>query len=111
MSEPEIGGLLALATAMLLDVLGDGLDRVRKTGRRWPVSFLRLIVACGLMAVYCRIACGRWLPTDAAEAIDAAGDAAGEFLKRGQGVGLDDRSRLRRPRAADARRRRPSPTR
>ena len=65
MTDLEIGSRVALATAILWTLSSLAWTSAGRRIGALPVSFLRLIVAAGLMVAYCRIVRGLWLPTDA----------------------------------------------
>jgi drug/metabolite transporter (DMT)-like permease len=65
MSDVHAGELYALGTAVLWTLSSLAWTSAGKRIGALAVSFIRLIMAVGLMVVYCRIRCGLWLPTDA----------------------------------------------
>jgi drug/metabolite transporter (DMT)-like permease len=65
MSDVHAGALFALGTALFWTLSSLAWTSAGKRVGALAVSFIRLVMAVGLMVVYCRIRCGRWLPTDA----------------------------------------------
>jgi drug/metabolite transporter (DMT)-like permease len=65
MSDVHAGALFALGTAVFWTLSSLAWTSAGKRVGALAVSFIRLVMAVGLMVVYCRIRCGRWLPTDA----------------------------------------------
>ena len=65
MTEVRIGEWIALATALLWTFSALAWTAAGKRVGALAVSFIRLVIATVLMVAYCRVECGRWLPTDA----------------------------------------------
>jgi drug/metabolite transporter (DMT)-like permease len=65
MSGPHVGELAAMLTALLWTFSALAWTAAGKHVGALAVSFIRLIIACGLMLVYCRLARNLWLPSDA----------------------------------------------
>jgi drug/metabolite transporter (DMT)-like permease len=65
MSDLHAGSLYALGTAIFWTLSSLAWTSAGKRVGALAVSFIRLVMAVGLMFVYCRIRCGRWLPIDA----------------------------------------------
>ena len=65
MTDLHTGELLALATAFLWTLSSLAWTSAGKRVGAMAVSFIRLVIAAVLMMVYCRVARGLWLPTDA----------------------------------------------
>ena len=60
-----VGELAALATALLWTFSALAWTAAGKHIGALAVSFVRLVIACGLMVLYCRTVRGLWLPSDA----------------------------------------------
>jgi drug/metabolite transporter (DMT)-like permease len=65
MSGPHVGELAALFTALLWTLSALAWTAAGKHVGALAVSFIRLIIACGLLIVYWRAVRGLWLPSDA----------------------------------------------
>jgi len=65
MTELQTGELLALATALLWTFSSLAWTSAGKRIGALAVSFIRLVIASVFMMLYCRVARGLWLPTDA----------------------------------------------
>ena len=65
MTEVQTGELLALATALLWTFSSLAWTSAGKRIGALAVGFIRLVIAAAFMMVYCRVARGLWLPTDA----------------------------------------------
>ena len=65
MTDLQTGELIALATALLWTLSALAWMSAGKRIGALAVSFIRLVIAAVFMMAYCRVARGRWLPTDA----------------------------------------------
>jgi drug/metabolite transporter (DMT)-like permease len=65
MTWPQLGELAALATAVLWTFSALAWTAAGKHVGALAVSFIRLVIASGLMILYSRVVRGLWLPTDA----------------------------------------------
>jgi drug/metabolite transporter (DMT)-like permease len=65
MTELQIGELVALATAFLWTFSSLAWTSAGKRIGALAVSFIRLVIAAVFLMIYCRVARGLWLPSDA----------------------------------------------
>ena len=65
MTDLQTGELVALVTALLWTLSSVSWTSAGKRIGALAVSFIRLVIAAVFMMLYCRVARGRWLPTDA----------------------------------------------
>jgi drug/metabolite transporter (DMT)-like permease len=65
MTELQTGELIALATALLWTFSSLAWTSAGKRIGALAVSFIRLVIAAVFMMIYCRVARGLWLPSDA----------------------------------------------